>query len=77
VLLYNQADFNIFYPGLLSKFKDAQCRIKVKGLDGVQLIANEVGELIGYPVYSSEQTKANALSFIDLQEMCDIKYARQ
>jgi hypothetical protein len=42
------------------------------------LIVNEKGVLDGFfPVYASEKTKANILSFADVEDLYDITYIRK
>lgn len=51
--------------------------IKIKGVGGVQLVMDEVGELNGFfQVYISAKTKANVLSCSDAKNMHDITFRR-
>jgi hypothetical protein len=78
VLLDNQADISIIHPMLLRDVQKAQRRIRVKGVGGPQLIVDEEGILEGFfPVYASEHTKANVLSFADVKDLYDITYVRK
>jgi hypothetical protein len=50
----------------------------VKGVGGPQLIVDEEGVLDGFfPVYASDKTKANVLSFADVEDLYDITYIRK
>jgi hypothetical protein len=60
---------------LLRDVRKSQRRIRVKGVGGPQLIVDEEGVLDGFfPVYASEKTKANVLSFADVEDLYDITY---
>jgi hypothetical protein len=75
VLLDNQADISIMHPMLLQDVQKSQRRIRVKGVGGPQLIVDEEGVLDGFfPVYASKKTKANVLSFADVEDLYDITY---
>jgi hypothetical protein len=75
VLLDNQADISIMHLMLLQDVQKAQRRIRVKGVGGPQLIVNEEGVLDGFfPVHASKKTKANVLSFADVEDLYDIMY---
>jgi hypothetical protein len=75
VLLDNQANISILHPMLLSNVKKA--KQKVKGVGGTQLIVDMVGHLDGFfEVYASEHTKANVLSFGDVEDLYKITYTR-
>jgi hypothetical protein len=77
VLLDNQANISILHPMLLSNVKKANKKIRVKGVGGTQLIVDLVGHLDGFfEVYASEHTKANVLSFADVEDLYDITYTR-
>jgi hypothetical protein len=78
VLLNNQADISIIHPMLLSNVQKLEKGIRVKGVGGLQLIVNEEGILEGFfPVYASEKTKANVLSFTDVEDLYDIPYVQK
>jgi hypothetical protein len=78
VLLDNQADISIIHPMLLSNVQKLEKGIRVKGVGGLQLIVNEEGILEGFfPVYASEKTKANVLSFTDVEDLYDIPYVQK
>jgi hypothetical protein len=56
----------------------ADRRIKVKGVEGVQMVVDQQGILEGFfPVYESENTKANVLSFANVEDLYDITYVRK
>jgi hypothetical protein len=77
VLLENQADISVIHPMLLRDVKPAEKRIRIKGVGGVQLIVDQVGMLDGFfQVYASEKTKANVLSFAEVEDRYDISYVR-
>ena len=47
-------------------------------MGGPQLIVDEEGVLDGFsPVYASDKTKANVLSFADVEDLYDITYIRK
>jgi len=78
VLLDNQADISIIQLMLLRDVQKSQRRIRVKRVGGPQLIVNEEGVLDGFfPVYASDKTKANVLSFADVEDLYDITYIRK
>jgi hypothetical protein len=78
VLLDNQADISIVHPMLLENVRPAEREIKVKGVGGVQMKVNKVGDLPNFfKVYASAETKANVLSFADVEDLYDITYVRQ
>jgi len=73
VLLDNQANISIIHPMLLSNVRKAKHKIKVEGVGGMQLIVDMVGGLEGFfKVYASEHTKANVLSFADVEDIYEI-----
>ncbi len=75
VLLDNQANISIMNPRLLKNVRDAKHRVRVKGIGGVQLIVDQVGDLEGFfEVYASSHTKANVLSFADVEHKYVVTY---
>jgi hypothetical protein len=69
VLLDNQADISVIHPMLLMDVRPADKKIRVKGVGEVQLIVDKVGMLDGFfHVYASENTKANVLSFAEVED---------
>jgi hypothetical protein len=77
VLLDNQADISVMHPMMLSDVHPAERKIRVSGVGGVQLIVDKVGMLDGFfQVYASEETKANVLSFADVEDKYEITYVR-
>jgi len=63
---------------LLTDVQKSEKRIRVKGVGGLQLIVDEEGLLEGFfPVYASEKTKANVLSFADVEDLYDITYVQK
>jgi len=77
VLLDNQADISVMHPMLLKDVRPAEKKIRVCGVGGVQLIVEHVGMLDGFfEVYASEKTKANVLSFAEVEDKYEISYVR-
>jgi hypothetical protein len=77
VLLDNQANISIVHPMLLKNVRPAPKKIVIKGVGGPQLIVDQVGDLEGFfKVYVSEYTKANILSFADIEDMYKVTYKR-
>jgi hypothetical protein len=75
VLLNNQADISVMHPMLLRHVRPAKRKIKVCSVGGVQLIVEHVGMLDGFfKVYASEKTKANVLSFAEVEDKYEISY---
>jgi hypothetical protein len=75
VLLDNQANISIINPCLLKNVQQAKHRVRVKGVGGSQLIVDQVGDLEGFfEVYASEHTKANVLSFADVEDKYVVTY---
>jgi hypothetical protein len=69
VLLDTQADISMMHPMMLSEVHPAERRIRISGVGGLQLIVDKVGMLDGFfQVYASEHTKANVLSFADVED---------
>jgi hypothetical protein len=78
ILLDNQADVSIVNPILLKNVEKAQKKIKIKGVGGVQLIVDQVGFMEGFfQVYASSDTKANVLSFADVEDLYEITYVQR
>jgi hypothetical protein len=62
---------------LLRDVRPTEKKIRVWGVGGVQLIVKHVGMLDGFfEVFASEKTKANVLSFVEVEEKYEISYAR-
>jgi hypothetical protein len=77
VLLDNQADVSIMHPSLLRAIKRADSEIRVNGVGGVQLVTNRTGYLQDFfRVYTSTDTRANVLSFADVEDMYDVTYEK-
>jgi uncharacterized protein (UPF0212 family) len=77
VLLDIQAGISVMHPMMLSDVRPAERKIRISGVGGLQLIVDKVGMLDGFfQVYASEQTKANVLSFADVEDKCEITYVR-
>jgi hypothetical protein len=78
VLLDNAANISMMHPSLLSDIRQAERKIKVKGVGGVQMIVDKVGTLEGFfEVYASESTRANLLSFAAVEDLYEISYVRR
>jgi hypothetical protein len=77
VLLDNQADISVMHQMLLRDVRPTEKKIRVRGVGGVQLIVKHVGMLDGlFEVFASEKTKANILSFVEVEDKYEISYAR-
>jgi uncharacterized protein YdaU (DUF1376 family) len=77
MLLDNQANISIVHPMLLKNVRPAPKKIVIKGVGGPQLIVDQVKDLEGFfEVYVSEHTKANILSFADVEDMYKVTYMR-
>jgi hypothetical protein len=77
ILLDNQADISIVHPQLLENVRPAERNIRVKGVGGVQVVVSKKGKLKDFfEVYASEDTKANVLSFADVEDMYQITYVQ-
>jgi hypothetical protein len=49
----------------------------VKGVGGVQMVVDRVGDLEGFfEVYASDEAKANVLSFAAVEDMYEVTYNR-
>jgi hypothetical protein len=78
VLLDNQANISIMRQELLRAFEHVETEIRVNGVGGVQVRTNETGYLQDFfRVYTSPDTKANVLSFADVEDMYPITYEPQ
>jgi hypothetical protein len=75
VLLDNQANISIMKPDLLRAFGKVEEEIKISGVGGVQLSTNTTGYLEDFfRVFVSSETKANVLSFAEVEDMYEINY---
>jgi hypothetical protein len=75
VLLDNQVNISIVNPCLLKNVRKANHRVRVKGVGGTQLIVDQVGDLDGFfEVYTSEHTRANVLSFANVEDKYVVMY---
>jgi hypothetical protein len=75
VLLDNQADISVMHPMLLRNVRPTEKKIRVCSVGGIQLIVKHVGMLDGFfKVYASEKTKANVLSFAEVEDKYKISY---
>jgi hypothetical protein len=77
VLLDNQANISIVHPRLLKNVRDSEHQIRFKGVGGVQLIVDKVGDLDGFfQVYASENITVNILCFADVEDKYAITYEK-
>lgn len=75
ILLGNQADISIVHLALLTDIRRSKKKIRVKGVGGVQLVIDYVGMLKGFfTVYACQHTKANVLSFADVEDIYRVMY---
>jgi hypothetical protein len=78
VLLDNQADISIMHPSMLSDVREIDSKIRVKGVGGFQMMVKEKGRLKDFfEVYASSETKANVLSFAEVEDKYPISYIPQ
>ena len=78
ILLDNQENISIMQPDILSAFGMTENVIRVNGVGGVQLYTDETGYIENFfRVYSSAETKANVLSFADVEDLYTITYQPQ
>jgi hypothetical protein len=78
ILLDNQANISIVHPALLTNVQKSKKIIRVKGVGSVQLVVNQIGMLEGFfTVYVCEHTRANVLSFADVEDIDRITYQRK
>ena len=77
VLLDNQANISVMKPGMLCHIEPAKEEVNICGVGGLQLRVKETGYLNEFfRVYASEDTKANVLSFADVEDLYDVTYVR-
>jgi hypothetical protein len=75
VLLDNQANISRIHLMLLEDVRKSDRKVKVNVVGGVQLSVEETGRLPEFfDVYASTHTKANVLSFSDVEDKYDIMY---
>jgi len=72
VLPNNQANISIMRPELLSAFQEAESEVRINRVGDVQLkTTKQTGYLPNFfCVYSSSNTKANVLSFSNIEDFC-------
>jgi hypothetical protein len=71
-------DISIIHPRLLQQIKASEVEVKVNGVGGPQLVVNKTGYLPNFfEVYASEETKANVLSFAEVEDKYRITYIPQ
>lgn len=77
ILLDNAANISVMNSRLLKNVRPAGKRIRIKGVGGVQMVVDHVGDLEGFfEVYSSDEAKANVLSFAAVEDMYEVTYNR-
>jgi len=77
ILLDNAANIRVMNPRLLKSVRPAGIRIRVKGVGGVQMVVEHVGDLeVFFEVYASDEAKANVLSFAAVEDMYEVTYSR-
>jgi hypothetical protein len=77
VLLDNQANISVLKPGMLRHIEPAKEEVNICGVGGLQLRVKETGYLNEFfRVYASEDTRANVLSFANVEDLYDITYVR-
>jgi len=77
ILLDNVANISVTNPRLLKNVRPAGKKIRVKGVGGVQMVVEHVGDLEGFfEVYASDEARANVLSFAAVEDMYEVMYSR-
>jgi hypothetical protein len=75
VLLDNQAEVGIIYPAMLEDVMVCDYKLRVIRVGGLQFIVLQQGYIPDFfPVYASEQTKAKALSFAEVEDKYPIMF---
>ena len=78
ILIDNQANVSIVHPDLARNIEPAKRKVKINGVGGHQFTVEETGFLDPmFQVYVSEHTKANILSFAQVEDQYPITYAPQ
>jgi hypothetical protein len=78
ILLDNQTDISILRPESVENIKESQDQVKVKGVGRLQLVVDKKGYLPDFfEVYTSEETKANVLSFAEVEDKYRITYIHE
>mmetsp|Transcript_8512 Transcript_8512/g.12432 ORF Transcript_8512/g.12432 Transcript_8512/m.12432 type:complete len:164 (-) Transcript_8512:147-638(-) len=78
ILIDNQANVSIVHPDLARNIEPAKKQVKINGVGGHQFTVKSTGFLDPlFPVYVSEQTKANILSFAQVEDQYPITYTPQ
>jgi hypothetical protein len=75
VLPNNQANISIMRPELLSAFQEAESEVRINRVGDVQLkTTKQTGYLPNFfCVYSSSNTKANVLSFSNIEDLYEVR----
>ena len=74
LILDNGADVSIV-SSMLTDSHFAESPVKIKGAGGVQMIVNKWGYLNEFfEVWSSDEAKANVLSFADVEDLNNFTY---
>jgi hypothetical protein len=78
VVLDNAADVSVVHPSLLRNIVEAEREVKINGVGGHQFTVRKTGFLDPFfPVYASEHTKANILSFAQVEDKYPITFKQQ
>jgi hypothetical protein len=65
-------------PDSLMAFEEADTKVRINGVEGVQLSTKQTGYLPDFfRVYMNSETKANVLSFSDLEDLYSVTYQPQ
>jgi hypothetical protein len=77
ILLDNAANISVMTPRLLKSVRPAGKKIRVKGVGGVQMVVEHIGNLEGFfEVYACNEARANILSFAAVEDMYEVTYSR-
>ncbi len=75
VLLDNQANISVMHLMLLEDVRQSDRKFKVNGVGGIQLIVEQTSCLPEFfDVYASTHTKANVLSFVEVEDKYNTAY---
>jgi hypothetical protein len=75
MLLDNQVDISVIHPSLLREIEQSESPVNINGVGGVQFAIDKEGYLDDFfHVYTSEDTHANVLSFLEVEDKYCITY---
>ena len=78
VVLDNAADVSVVHPSLLRNLMPLEKSIRINGVGGHQFLVEQTGYLDPlFSVYASKETKANILSFAQVEDEYPITYVPQ